>query len=300
MYSNITQKSNYTACVPLNQTFFVINTVQSIFIILLNLPLFVFILSRRPLRTKTPNQFFSHLQMIHITIGLLRGVGLYKISSDIVSNVILISMFVSLLLTSADRLVALKFPLKYKLATSKGVIRILAISWLPAICFIIVVKVKGVDSNQLKLGHTITIGFASIILMTTNIMIYTIAKKHHKFVRQNSYLRYRREQKNEKSMKATYLCIAVVLNFILFWMPHCVHDTVELTSIISRPNHTNAADIIVGQLTPLNSLTDPILFISLSSRTQVELRKLFRLGSALERQATGSFSSTASPSITRF
>ena len=235
-----------------------------------------------------------------MTIGMLRAVNEYKISTDIVSNVILISMFVSLLLTSADRFVALRFPMKYKVATGKCVIRVICCSWLPALCFIVIVKVKGVDVNQLKIVHTIMIAVATTVLMTTNALVYVVAKKHQKFVRENSYQYYRKERRKDKSMKATYFCVAVVMNFIVFWMPHCVHDITELTSSLGACGHMDVAEIVVAQLTPLNSLTDPILFICLSARTQLEIKKLVRPDTlSVKRQITEIVSTSALLSVTR-
>ena len=56
------------------------------------------------------------------------------------------------------------------------------------------------------------------------------ARKHHSFVRKNSCLTTKKIKSRNKSLKAISICVGVVLNFIVFWMPHCVHDVMEMTS----------------------------------------------------------------------
>ena len=149
-----------------------------------------------------------------------------------------------------------------------------------------IVKVDGIHADQLKIVHTIMIAIATIVLTVSNMMVYVVAKQHRHFVRRNSYLQYSKEKKKSKSLKASYFCLAVVLNFIVFWAPHGVHDIIELSSSVHRNVNEDVLDIIVKQLTPLNSLTDPILFICLSTKTQHEIKKLLIPGFAMKRQLT--------------
>ena len=278
---------NNTVDASFSGTFNVINSIQSVFILLLNISLFLFILSRSSLRNRIANQFFLHLQLIHMIIGFLRITSSYRISVDVGSNVLLISMFISLLLTSADRLLALKFPLKYKLVTSETVMKILLLSWLPAVCFVLTAYLRGIDSKELKMAHTILVAVATLILTAFNIMILIIAKNHQHFVRRNSHLRFTKQKRGKNTtVRASYVFIAVVMNFIVFWMPHCIHDVIELTGVKGVTSQdSDVLDIAVKQLTLLNSLSDPILFLCLSVSTQKELRSLSK-PSTVKRQLT--------------
>ena len=84
-------------------------------------------------------------------------------------------------------------------------------------------------------------------------------------------------------MKACYVCLAVVLNFIVFWVPHFVQDVIELTSEEGEEgghhHHDgtgNQVEVVVKQLTLCTSLTDPVLFVCLSTGTQNQLKKVLR------------------------
>ena len=264
------------------RTFEVINTVQSGLILVVNLSLFILLVSRRSLRVRASNQLFGHLQLIHMTIGLLRVVSSYKISTDISSNVLLISMFASLLLTSGDRLFALKCPLKYKLVTGKMVVRLIIASWIPSLMFTVVAHVSDVGGGEMRIIHTVLIAIAATVLAVCNVIIYVVVRDHQKFVRKNSYVPPKKgrfamkgsRRKRTSSLKASYICLAIVLNFIVFWLPHCVHDIIELTSELLISPNLDVLDIVVKQLTLLNSFTDPI--VCLSTKTQMEIKKIFK------------------------
>ena len=110
---NNTLHEEALSTIETNAVFEAINTTQNILIIILNTLLLCFIVSRPLLRNKIPNQLFVHLQLIHISIGVLHLVSYYcNVSDYVVDNILLISMFISLLITTVDRLVALKFPLR--------------------------------------------------------------------------------------------------------------------------------------------------------------------------------------------
>ena len=257
-----------------------INIIQSSFLLLFNVVLFTIITSRKVLRSRISNQLFLHLQIIHMIIGVLRIVSCYKISSEIISNGLLISMFINLLLTSAYRLAALKFPTKYKLLTNRIVMCALLMSWTPSICFSVTTFLNGVTEDQLRYIHTLMIAVASGVLMSTTILMFIVIKKHQQFFRTNSrWASNLRGKKCSRNLKATYICIAIVMNFIVCWLPHCVHDIIKLTSSwLDSLYVDNIVDIVVTQLALLNSLSDPVLFICLSASTQKELKKLFRPG----------------------
>ena len=57
-------------------------------------------------------------------------------------------------------------------------------------------------------------------------------------------------------------------------MPHCVHDVIEMLAPHHDSKVTDVARLIFKQLTLSTSVTDPIIFISLSSITQKEISRL--------------------------
>ncbi len=165
--------------------------------------------------------------------------------------------------------------------------KVLLLSWLPAVCFVLSAYLRGIDSQELKMGHTILVVVATFILTAFNIMILIIAKNHQHFVRRNSHLRYTKQKRGKNTtVRASYVCIAVVMNLIVFWMPHCIHDVIKMTSSRVTSHDLDVLDITVRQLTLLNSLSDPILFLCLSVSTQKELRSLLSKPSTANRQLT--------------
>ena len=109
------------------------------------------------------------------------------------------------------------------------------------------------------------------------------------FVRKNSSLMKKRNKRN-KSLKATSICLAVVLNFIVFWVPHCVHDVMQWSEHSTGVHGGGGGGghgggggeggdvmgVVVKHMTLCTSLTDPILFICLSTTTQREIVKLLK------------------------
>ena len=277
--TTILQHSNDTSKLYLERTLRTVNTIQSSLILLFNTLLFFFIITNTKLRKKPQNKFFIHLQVIHVNIGILQIVCFSVDQTDyIVENVLLISMFISLLLITADRLAALRFPYRYRSLSGTIVLRIIIISWLPSVCFAVTATVQRVTLYDLNMIHSVLIGIASLILAAANSMVLVITKKHRRFMKKHSTVHLDKHTCRNSTMKASYVCFAVVLNFIVFWMPHCVHDIIEMTS--SSVNHNfhdvqknKGLEILVRQLKLFTSLSDPIFFIFMSPQTRKEAKR---------------------------
>ena len=261
-----------------------VQTFQSPMTLFINALLFLVIATRKELRRKKSHQFFLHLQLIHMALSIICIISNYYfwLLNYIITNSLLLAMFCSLMLTTGDRFFAIKFPSRYNLVTSKSVILVLVSSWVPTLIFVTVVRSVGISSNGLKVIHIAIIGFSSVVLAASNVKVYIIARNHDRFVKENSMCRKRIIGEKNKLLKASYVCFAIVFNFIIFWMPYCIHDIMELTHMYESTNQ-NIFDIIVEQIALLNSLSDPILFIILSTHTRREIKKLFKLFKLFKR-----------------
>ena len=255
----------------------ILQTIQSTLIFLLNAALLVVIVTRKKLRCNKSYQFFVNLQLIHMMLGIACIItNLYSLFGDhIINNALLLSMFCSLMVTTVDRFVAIKFPFRHKSLTSGGVILILSCSWVPTIIFVTIATTIGITTDRMKLIHVIMIAVAATVLAASNIMVYIVAKNHDIFIKENSICRRRKYGPHNRFLKASYVCFAIVFTFIMFWSPYCIHDLLELTETYI-PSKGSVFSIAAEQISLLNSLIDPILFSYLSKHVRQELKILFR------------------------
>lgn len=252
----------------------ILQIVQSTLIIIFNTMLLILLLKRTLLRRKKSFQFFLNLQLIHILLGTISILSIFfRVFNDhIINNGILLAMFSSLMITTADRFIAIKYPFFHNSITSKVVVIVVMTSWMPTIIFLVVTSaVGGITSQNLKVVHVIMIASASTVLAVSNILVYIVAKKHEQFLKENSA---NRKQTEKSTLKATYVCLCIVLSFIVFWLPYCIHDILEL---IGSLDGGSGFDIIVEQIALFNSLIDPILFVCLSKLVRKEISHIVQL-----------------------
>lgn len=254
----------------------VVQSIQSSLIFLLNSLLLILIIKRPKLRRKKSHQFIVNLLLINIALSISCMISYYYywVFDYIIINGLLLTMFLNLMLTTADRFMAMKYPSRYLQLTGKKVIFILFCSWIPATFFVPVVRFIGIKPEGLKVMHVSIILLSSIVLASSNFMVYCIARNHETFVKKHSNHSRKSTERKKKFLKASYICFAVVISFILFWMPYCIHDILELLEINIKVNHY--LHTVVEQLALLNSLTDPIIFTFLSISTHKEIKVLWK------------------------
>lgn len=247
--------------------------IQSSFIFILNTSLFFVIINCPKLRRKKSHRIILNLLVINDALSIACMISNLHIwtNDHLAINGLLVAMFCNLVLTTFDRYIAIKYPRRYEMLSTTCVVFILICSWIPTVIFVVIVKKKGMTWNEMKVMHIMFISISCIILASSNFMVYYIAKSHDRFLRHNSL--QRRRLAPHRFLKASYVCFSVVFSFVLFWMPYCIHDILELTRLYVADNE-NLFDIIVEQLALLNSLTDPIIFVFLSIPTRNEIRRL--------------------------
>lgn len=255
----------------------IVQTVESSLILLLNGLLFLLIITRPKLRRKKSHQFILNLLLINVALSVSCMLSdLYTWVFDyVIINGLLLTMFVNLMLTTADRFLCMKYASRYCQLTGNNVIIILCCSWIPTLVFVPIVKLIGITPDGLKLMHIVIIMISCLVLGISNFKVYYMAKNHDRFVKHNSNQRRRFKGGKKKFLKASYICFAVVFSFILFWMPYCFHDILELADINIIAKKHYSFHTIVEHLALLNSVSDPIIFTFLSIPTRKEIRLLW-------------------------
>ena len=215
----------------------------------------------------------SAAQLQHTFIGLEYIVGNLVptiFQSHIISNGLLLAMFCSLMVTTADRFVAIKFPFRHNSLTGRNVLLIVSASWIPGICFVVTVLTTGITPYRMKVIHIVVILTSIFVLALSNLVVYFAARNHNEFLKQHTP----QKGKLDKNLRASYVCFALVITFISFWIPYLIHDILELAHI--QFINSEAFEVAVEQIALLNSLVDPILFVVFSKRLRNELYLLTR------------------------
>ena len=251
-----------------------VQLVQAIITIIANLLVFVLIASHAKLRKKLSYQIFMHLQLTHVLLSLLVVVSELFASTwhqfyhlVVMGNTVLVEMFISLIVYSADRLLAINFPLKHKLVTSSHVITTLVCSWLLPILFCVLSLSFHIRQLWMTIVMEVMIGSAACVLAVTNLLVYVTATKHDRFIRD---MNTARSPYSGKMLRTSYVCLAIVSSFLICWLPYFVHNILALLDVY-RPQSLKAFTIVAEQLALLNGLLDPVLFVLLAQDARLAI-----------------------------
>ena len=132
---------------------------------------------------------------------------------------------------TCERVIVLKFHFKYADVKTRHVLLLLAFSWIPPVIYVIVAILYDVKQETCLIVNTITVLIAGVVLGISNAIVYNIAKKHEIFLNKNSS-GDRPLKKKSKTLKASFVCLAVVSSFILLWAPYVVHNILWLASVV--------------------------------------------------------------------
>merc|ERR1712159_574785 len=151
-----------------------------------NVALFFILLSRKNLRKKHCVRLFLNLQVVHILFpAVLLGAFLHKEKCDevpihdILLSSVIIQLFLCLVVCTIDRLIAIKYPYRYEQVRSKHVAIIIVFLWVPAMLFIAITIAVETQDNYLQYINISVIPFAAMVLVSSNLVIYNIARKQY-------------------------------------------------------------------------------------------------------------------------
>ena len=135
--------------------------------------------------------------------------------------------------------------------------------------------------HHMTIIMAVLIGTAVTVLLLSNIAVYITAAKSDRFVRQNAGHRFPTGVMNEvcprrKTMRTSYVCLAVVSSFLMCWLPYFIHNTLILAGVYAAESK-KVFTIVAEQLALFNAFLDPLLFIVLTRDAKRIIRKVFSI-----------------------
>ena len=232
--------------------------------------------------------------MVHCTLCIVTMVSQFYTSAikRIFKNAILIGMFLSLMITSADRYYCIMYPFEYGV-TSKYVVLILLCSWIPSIISVSLSVILGLTNYHCVIICTVLIAVSTLVLLGTNLKLYMVAQRHALVIKKYHVGKY---FKSAVELKATFVCFAIVFSFILLWFPYGVHNALTLVNIYN-PSTEKGFTLSVIKLSLLNSLVDPLLFVIFNRDIKEELGKILRRNSKRLEEFRLKFNSSYTSSV---
>merc|ERR1712142_1024286 len=162
-------------------------------------------------------------------------------------------MFLGLLLLSLERVMLIKSPFAHRDVETLHIFVAIMCAWIPAIVFFCLLLHFGASQLTLTTITTSLIGFATLILIISNIIIYKAAKRHDQFKKKNALQQEASDKStsNKKMLKASYVCFAIVASFVMFWLPYLVHNIMFLTGLY-KPDGDKVFTEVVEHVALLN------------------------------------------------
>lgn len=243
-----------------------------------NISLFILIVNQVKLRRKKSSKFFINLQIVHfflLTSNVVQKVhSQYNAFQIYVNNGLLMELFISMFLSTMDRLITIKHPYRYERIKVSQIVVIILNSWLPGMAFIAGSIVTKTSQESMSAISIVLIGLAMIVLITSNLLIHIIAKRHWIVIRQQSLPKSidRKTPIEKKRLKSTYVCLAIVISFLVFWLPYFIHGILLLTKRDVGKRVTGCVEV----LAVANSVFFPLLFVLFRKDVKKELSRLFK------------------------
>ena len=286
--SNMTQENNSI------QISFI---VQSSLGVCANAALLIFIMTQRVLRCKVTNKFFMNLLTVHIILNFIGIVSKSRLhlrkEEVIINNGFLMEMFFSLIITTCDRYIYIRYPFKYERLTTKTVVFIILCSWVISAIVVALSVIFEASQYRCTMVSTSLILISSITLASSNINIYVIARRHANAIRRNSRtFANAKEETLPRITKSTYACFAIIISFVVLWCPYFVHNMMAILTIYT-PSRDKVFTRAVVHIAWFNSLVDPALYICFNKNTKKVLRRSFQLKPQLSR--LDSFTNKSTP-----
>ncbi|XP_057310071.1 P2Y purinoceptor 8-like [Hydractinia symbiolongicarpus] len=276
-------------------------TVEASIIITINGVLVVFIVSRKVLRSNPSTIFFLNLLISHVAEGIAAMWFEHNLTRENFvaqgrSENALIKVFTASLLLgclsyipyTADRLVAIRWPLFYQTLTKKKVILICIQPWLFSLFFLLTLQLFHFPKETGDVVAIILVSIMSLVLIISNTIIYRVVLKHVKEIKKTTVgvenidktdrekIKSRHEKIEKRRMRSVYICSGIVVSYIVCWAPHMIHDIIKMTNIdstiVGARSHWPKITLVVAFLNPI---IDPLIWISLNRRIKKEIKSCF-------------------------
>lgn len=249
--------------------------------LIFNIPVIMLIISRKKLFSKKSSKFTVNLQTVHILLcitGIVYQFHQIKVLV-IVSNGLLIALFLSLILITTDRCLIIKYPFKYEHIKTKIIALEIISTWTIIFIYMLLFLKVNISGYYRTLFSTVMLGIAAFSLILSNVTMYVIAKRHVRAIR-----RFRTEfdiNKKKRVLKSTYVCLSFVVSFLVSWIPLFVHNVITFTGAY-QPKSTKIFTQVVVRMAMVNSMLDPFLYLYFNRDAKSELKTIF---TGIERQS---------------
>ena len=276
----------------------VVKRVQISIILLLNITVVVLLFGTK-LRANHSTKLFLNLQITHIMIALsVLTFGEKSVNtSRRFNSAILMMMFLCLMITTIDRLFAIKYPFIYQLITTKHCMIVIASTWLLPVLFLCISLSTDIIKEYDNKLFAILIAMALTTLTASNIIVFRLARKHIFMMKRNTRVYTAEDKKNSLTVaKSAYVCFAIVMSFVLFWFPYLVHDVLTMATIYT-PCDCKLFTLLVECCALCNSGLDPILFILFNKSVKREILNILKRKCVFKRNKCRSSTTSTSNTI---
>ncbi|XP_078359642.1 adenosine receptor A2b-like [Oculina patagonica] len=263
---------------------FVILSCIAVFIVATNAIVCVFVVTNVRLRTFT-NGFLVSLAVSDIlTGGLLFPVHLSGPDSAVASSegyliaFVLLSGVGNICLVTWDRYIAVAKPFKYKKIVQCHFTKLIIVTWATALVVSLLPLTWQTDSNVVihkvylfcLMGFFIVIPYAAVFYAYYQISQHL--KKHRQKLRRHSTTKALSSRKMKAEAKVTKVFLAIVIIFVLSWLPILYMTTV---TSVNRPDLSPVALQKVSLITvALSSLVNPLLYAFMKEDFRQEFKKV--------------------------
>ena len=287
---------------------------ESILMLILNLSTFLLIVKHKRLRKTYSNIFILNLLVAHmlfsislITLSSLHITSHYDLLSMnvvyFVIDILLMHIFLSLLITTLDRHIAIKYPFEYGKIRNKQVFLVTLSSWMVTIVFTTILLTCHLEQKHLTIVGTCILGIAMVTLISSNVNVYIIARRHAKSIFVQVTVTGREAVKDKKrqlrkTIKSTYVCLSIVFLFLFLWLPYFMYNLMDLIGHGDRTLEVMEELSIkfwVEVVALLYPVTSPIIIVLLRRDIRTELKKSLKRRSRktfTENSVTGKWTTT--------
>ena len=272
---------------------------ESVLIITSNTAVIAIIVKASHLLRKLHNLYLLTLLISHVFVGLTAicldlellivensthyiSPTIFLISKSIHVAIIVYS-FVSVVLVTLDRFLAVKFPFLYEKITKRVfAVSLLVGAILPISCLVLsLIGLEEMCYTVFVLASFVVV----IVLIVSNGMIYILLKKEYAAItktivtnRKDDY-KHITEKLKKRQCTSVKLCLIIVLSFVICWLPTAVN--IGIIAIVGYDGHPLKSKVVLIRTIGLilsygNSIIDPITYVLLNRGVRKEIRKSFR------------------------
>ena len=252
------------------------------------------------------NLLLSHLSvgvvyLVPIIIPLLQTERHILVCLDTASEII---AMLAMIVFTIDRFLCIIYPFQYDNLPKRLSYFMMYLCWLLGAIYVTIGVISSVyNRRNIWIIVSVVGSIAVILLLVSNILIFRETRRHIKVISasavlgteltntvasaiNNGQVEVTNTQQNEfnktsskelkkrftqkKEIRAAYICILMVISYILFWLPLLV------TGLVGNLYRIKAMERII-HLTIMNSIADPVIYISFNREVKSIITKRIKI-----------------------